>query len=45
MRLALNHPHIAHVYGLEASGGTIALVIELVDGEDLSQRLTRGPIR
>ena len=41
---SLNHPHIAHVYGLEESGGTIALVMELVDGEDLSQRLTRGPI-
>src|SRR5688572_10726357 len=37
---ALNHPHIAHVYGIEAN----ALVMELVDGEDLSQRLSRGAI-
>src|SRR4051794_24094794 len=35
---ALNHPNIAHVYGLEGS----ALVMELVDGEDLAERLTRG---
>jgi protein kinase-like protein/WD40 repeat protein len=34
---ALNHPNIAHVYGLEGTG----LVMELVDGEDLAQRLTR----
>src|SRR5262249_35290425 len=37
---ALNHPNIAHVYGLEGTG----LVMELVDGEDLAQRLTRGPL-
>ena len=42
---ALNHPNIAHIHGLEASGGVPALVMELVDGEDLSQRITRGPIR
>ena len=41
---SLNHPHIAHVYGLEESGGTIALVMELVAGEDLSQRIARGPV-
>jgi eukaryotic-like serine/threonine-protein kinase len=41
---SLNHPHIAHVYGLEESGGTIALVMELVDGEDLSRRIARGPV-
>jgi len=41
---SLNHPHIAHVYGLEESGDTIALVMELVDGEDLSQRIARGPV-
>jgi serine/threonine protein kinase len=40
----LNHPHIAQIYGLEESQGTRALVMELVDGEDLSQRLARGPI-
>ena len=40
----LNHPHIAAIYGLEESEGTTALVMELVDGEDLSQRLARGAI-
>ena len=37
---SLNHPHIAHVYGVEEN----ALVMELVKGEDLSQRISRGPI-
>ena len=41
---SLNHPHIAHVYGLEESGGTTALVMELVEGDDLSQRIARGPV-
>jgi serine/threonine protein kinase len=39
---SLNHPHIAHVHGLEESGGLRALVMELVEGQDLSQRLARG---
>jgi eukaryotic-like serine/threonine-protein kinase len=37
---SLNHPHIAHVYGVEEN----ALVMELVEGEDLSQRIEREPI-
>jgi Tol biopolymer transport system component/predicted Ser/Thr protein kinase len=37
---SLNHPHIAQIYGLEAN----ALVMELVEGEDLSQCIARGPI-
>src|SRR5262245_32286988 len=41
---SLNHPNIAQIYGLEKSQGTYALVMELVDGEDLSQRIARGPI-
>jgi WD40 repeat protein len=41
---ALNHPHIAAIYGFERSGGTPALVMELVEGDDLSQRITRGAI-
>jgi Tol biopolymer transport system component len=40
----LNHPHIAHVYGFEQSERSSALVMELVEGEDLAQRLARGPI-
>ena len=36
---ALNHPHIASIYGFERSSGTHALVMEFVDGEDLSQRI------
>ncbi len=41
---ALNHPNIAAVYGLEESGGVRALVMELVEGDDLSQRIARGAI-
>jgi Tol biopolymer transport system component/tRNA A-37 threonylcarbamoyl transferase component Bud32 len=42
---ALNHPNIAHIYGLDAaSGSTRALVLELVEGEDLSVVIQRGAI-
>jgi eukaryotic-like serine/threonine-protein kinase len=41
---SLNHPHIAAIYGLEEGGGVFALVMELVEGEDLSQRIARGAI-
>jgi len=41
---SLNHPHIAAIYGLEESGDMTALVMELVEGDDLSQRITRGAI-
>jgi serine/threonine protein kinase len=41
---ALNHPNIAHVYGLEESANTRCIVMELVDGDTLQQRLTRGAI-
>jgi Tol biopolymer transport system component len=41
---SLSHPNIAHVHGLEEAGGVHALVMELVEGEDLSRRLTRGAI-
>jgi eukaryotic-like serine/threonine-protein kinase len=37
---ALNHPAIAHIYGLESN----ALIMELVDGDDLSVLIARGPI-
>src|SRR5262249_39080218 len=41
---ALNHAHIAQIHGLEESGSVRALVMELVEGEDLSQRIARGAI-
>jgi serine/threonine-protein kinase len=41
---SLNHPNIAHIHGLEDSGGVGALVMELVDGDDLSALIARGPI-
>ena len=41
---ALNHPNIAQIYGLEKSDGIRALVMELVEGDDLSQRIARGAI-
>jgi Tol biopolymer transport system component len=41
---ALNHPHIAAIYGLEESGTTRALVMELVEGPTLADRIARGPI-
>jgi serine/threonine-protein kinase len=41
---ALNHPNIAGIYGLEESGGITGLVMELVEGEDLSERVARGAI-
>ena len=49
---ALNHPHIGAIYGLEESApsagagqaSTIALVLELVEGPTLADRIARGPI-
>ena len=41
---SLNHPNIASVYGLEYSGNSRALVMELVEGQTLADRLERGPI-
>ena len=41
---SLNHPNIAHIHGLEESYGVCALVMELVEGEDLAQRIARGAI-
>ena len=42
---SLNHPNIGAVYGLETGDGVTALVMELVDGDDLSTRLASGPLR
>ncbi len=42
---ALNHPHIAAIYGIEdAEGGSRALVLELVEGDTIAERIERGPI-
>src|ERR1700686_576359 len=41
MLAALNHPNIATIYGLERSGGTSYLVMELVSGETLAERVKR----
>jgi eukaryotic-like serine/threonine-protein kinase len=41
---SLNHPNIAHVYGLEQSDGIQALVMELVEGPTLADRIAQGPI-
>ena len=45
MLAALNHPNIATIYGLEQSNGTSYLVMELIGGENLAERITReGPL-
>src|SRR4249920_108892 len=36
---ALNHPHIAQIYGQEESGSTRCLVLEYVDGETLQEKI------
>src|SRR5262249_15012011 len=41
---ALNHPHIAAIYGFEESDGLPALVLELVEGPTLADRLRAGAI-
>src|SRR5258706_7782041 len=40
----LNHPHIAAIYGLEDAAGMQALVMELVEGPTLADRIAAGPI-
>src|SRR5580765_7470297 len=41
---SLNHSNIAIIHGLEHVGDIHALVMELVEGDDLSQRMARGPL-
>ena len=41
---SLNHPSIAAIYDLEEADSQCFLILELVDGETLSERLNRGPI-
>src|SRR5436309_11848303 len=45
---SLNHPHIAHIYGLEereGETGAPGIVMELSDGDRLADRLRRGPLK
>jgi len=44
MLASLNHPNIAAIYAVDKSGGLHALVLELVEGDDLSQRISRSAI-
>jgi len=41
---ALNHPNVAHLYGVETSDGRLALVMELVEGVTLADRIVIGPV-
>src|SRR5215831_10501402 len=41
---SLNHPNIAHVYGVEDASSVLGLVMELVDGPTLADRIAQGPI-
>src|SRR3954469_3458265 len=41
---ALNHPRIAAIYAVEKSASVYGLVMELVEGDDLSRRIARGAI-
>src|SRR5689334_14550147 len=41
---SLNHAHIAQIYGLDVSGVTTALVMELVEGPTLADRIAQGPL-
>ena len=41
---SLNHPNIATIHGLEESDGVKALVLELVEGPTLAERIAEGPI-
>jgi Tol biopolymer transport system component len=41
---SLNHPNIAHIYGLEQTGESVCIVMELIAGETLGERIQRGPV-
>src|SRR5438552_17562201 len=41
---SLNHANIAHIYGLEETGETRCIVMELVEGETLAEILKAGPL-
>ncbi len=41
---SLNHPNVAQIHGLEHAGASIALILELVEGPTLADRIRQGPI-
>jgi eukaryotic-like serine/threonine-protein kinase len=41
---ALNHPHVGAIYGFEQAEGILALVLELVEGPTLADRIAQGPL-
>src|SRR5262245_58366362 len=40
----LNHPHIATIHGVEEAGGVRGLIMELIEGQTLAERIGRGPV-
>ena len=44
MLAALNHPNIAAIYGIDEFEGIPALILELVEGPTLTDRIARGPV-
>ena len=42
---SLNHPHIAQIYGFDHANGLSFLALELVEGENLAERIRRGPLK
>ena len=44
MLASLNHPNIGTIYGLEEADGVKALVLELIEGPTLADRIKQGPI-
>ncbi|HEU4689447.1 MAG TPA: serine/threonine-protein kinase, partial [Vicinamibacterales bacterium] len=41
---SLNHPNIAQIYGLEQANGSTCIVMELVEGDTLEEKLEKGPL-
>ncbi len=41
---SLSHPNIGHIYGIEDAGATKALVLELIEGPTLAEKIAQGPI-
>jgi eukaryotic-like serine/threonine-protein kinase len=44
MLASVSHPHIASIHGVEEAGGMLALILEMVEGPTLADRLERGPL-